>query len=444
MPIVEKERTESVEAQAERRYFDRVEVLPRAELLKLQEKRLLEQVAYVAERSPLVKRVWADAGVAAADIRSTEDFKAKVPFTDKDSLRQFRDATGDKYGGVLCADESEIDLVGTSSGTTGDPTIFGESWTAPGDYLFSPREAWELGLRPGDYFADVGHTLRSIGRLYYHDAGAVPVFFDHDASDLPRFVEWSLKYRPTWMFHLSSPLIYGLARLEAETGVDLRDVFSSYTAVIYGGEPMGKQARELVTRWQVPVYEFTSLGDSGTGWECREKTGFHAWEDLVLFEVIDPDTLEPVPSGGRGEMVVTNMVDRMDPLIRFRSSDFVEWTEEKCGCGRTHARFWPLGRVGDELVVAGRSVMPRDVWDAIEQVPETASGLFQIIRPQREVEVLKLRVGYEGSPDLADLDRRVADSVEEAIGVRPIIEFTPNSEIIKLGPPHKIPRTAKQ
>jgi phenylacetate-CoA ligase len=163
-----------------------------------------------------------------------------------------------------------------------------------------------------------------------------------------------------------------------------------------------------------------------------------------VYEVIDPETGEQVPSGGRGEMVVTNLVDRMDPLIRFRSSDFVEWTEEKCGCGRTHARFWPLGRVGDELVVAGRSVMPRDVWDAIETVPETASGLFQIIRPQREVEVLKLRVGYEGSPDLVDLERRVADSVEQAIGVLPQIEFTPNSEIIKLGPPHKIPRTAKQ
>jgi phenylacetate-CoA ligase len=444
MSVTHDQSSQAAAGQAESRYFDPVEVLPRDQLLKLQEQRLLEQIAYVTEHSPLVKQVWGDAGVTAADIRSLEDFKAKVPFTDKDSLRHFRDATGDKYGGVLCVAESEVDLVGTSSGTTGDPTIFGESWSAPGDYLFSPREVWELQLRPGDYFTDCGHTLRSVGRLYFQDMGAIPIFFDHDASDLPHFVAWSIKYRPTWMFHLSSPLIYGLARLEAETGVDLKDVFSSYKAVIYGGEPMGKQARSLVERWGVPVYEFTSLGDSGTGWECREKTGFHAWEDLVVFEVIDPETGEQVPSGGRGEMVVTNMVDRVDPLIRFRSSDFVEWTEETCGCGRTHARFWPLGRVGDELVVAGRSVMPRDVWDAIEAVPETASGLFQIIRPQREVEVLKLRVGYEGSPDLADLERRVADSVEQAIGVRPQIEFTPNSEIIKLGPPHKIPRTAKQ
>ena len=120
------------QAADESRYFDPIEILPRPELLKLQEQRLLEQVAYVAERSPLVRRVWAEAGVTAADIRSVADFLAKVPFIDKDSLRQHRDETGDPYGGVLCVDEREVDLVGTSSGTTGDPTVFGESWTAAG------------------------------------------------------------------------------------------------------------------------------------------------------------------------------------------------------------------------------------------------------------------------------------------------------------------------
>jgi phenylacetate-CoA ligase len=88
--------------------------------------------------------------------------------------------------------------------------------------------------------------------------------------------------------------------------------------------------------------------------------------------------------------------------------------------------------------------MPTDVWNAVESVPETASGLFQIIRPQREMSVLRLRVGYDGTPDLADLSRRVADAVEAAVGLRPAIELMPNTEIVKFGPPHKIPRTAKQ
>lgn len=424
------------------RYFDPVETASKADIRGMQLERLLSQLAWVCERSPLVRKIWAEAGVRAADIRSLSNFFAKAPFTDKDMLRDFRAKSGDPYCGVLCVEESRVDLIGTSSGTTGDPTVFGESWTAPGDYLFSPRELWELGLRPGDYLAHVDHVQRSVGRLYFHDAGVIPILFDHDASDLERFVEWCLKYEPTWMFHLSSPLTYGLAKLEAETGVDLRAVFSKFEAVIWTGEPMGREARAHVEKWGAPVYEMTSVGDSGTAWECRERTGYHVWEDLTLLEVLDPAG-EPVPSGGRGEMVVTNLIDRTDPLIRFRSGDLVQWVDEACSCGRTHARIWPLGRIGDEVVVNGRSVMPSDISPAVEAIPETAAGLFQIIRPQRDVSSLRLRVGYDNGGDLDDLIARLAASVEAAIGIRPEVELTPNGEILKLGPAHKIPRSAK-
>lgn len=432
-----------VELDPKRRYFDPVETLPRADIRVLQEARLQSQLDYVCARSPLIRKVWADAGVKRDDIRSIDDFIAKAPFIDKDSLRAWRDANHDAFGGVLCVDMEKVDLMGTSSGTTGDPTFFAESWTHPGDWVWTPREMWSLGLRPGDYIAEFNHVLRSVGRLYFHDMGAIPILINHDASGLPRFVEICRKYRPTWLFHLSSPLIYGLARLEADTGVDLKEVFSSFTACIYGGEPMGRQARELVKRWEVPIYEFSSLGDSGTVWECRAKDGFHAWEDLALMEVLDPATLEPVPSGGRGELVITNLVDEIDPLIRFRSGDLVQWSEETCSCGRTHARVWPIGRTTDEILVRGQSVLPRDIWSAIEDVPETAAGLFQIIRPVRDMDELKLRVGYEGAPDLASVERAVQDSVERAIGIRPVVLLVPNAEIVKLGPPHKIPRTAK-
>lgn len=434
----------SGESNLESRYFDPIETAPRAEIERLQQQRLIEQVQHVYERSALVRGAWDAAGLRPADIRSTADFKRLAPFMEKSTVQRFRAESGDPMGGVLAGEHSEVALFGTSSGTTGDPTLFAESWTARGEWIFTPREIWELGLRPGDYVADMQMVMRSIGRLYWLDAGAIPIFFHHDASDVERFAEWSLKYRPVWMFHSSSPLIYALERLEIEKGVDMKDVFSSYKAVIYGGEPMGKHNRALVERWGAPVYEFTSLGDCGTAWQCRQKDGFHAWEDLVLFEVIDPETGEQVPSGGRGEMVATSLVDRLDPLIRFRSGDLVRWTNEKCGCGRTHARYWPLGRAGDETVVAGRSVMPTDVWTAVESVAETASGLFQIIRPQREVSELKLRVGYDGIPDMDDLKRRLADAVEASTGLRPSIELMPNTEIVKFGPPHKIPRTAKQ
>lgn len=428
----------------ERRYFDPIEAAPREEIERRQLQRLLEQVQHTYQRSLLVRREWENVGLRPSDIRHVRDFTERAPFIDKAAIQRYRADTGDPMGGVLAGSPADVSLYGTSSGTTGDPTLFAESWTARGEMIFTPRDIWETGLRPGDYLIDVQMVIRSIGRLYFQDMGGVPIFFHHDASDVPRMIAACLKYRPTWMFHISSPLIYALERLEAETQIDLADVFSSFKGVIYGGEPMGRHNRDLMRRWGVPVFEFTSLGDCGTAWECQARDGFHAWEDLVLFEVVDPATGASVPSGGRGEMVCTALVDKVDPLVRFRSGDLVRWTNQRCACGRTHARYWPLGRAGDETLVNGRSVMPTDVWAAVESVPETASGLFQIIRPQREVTQLKLRVGYDGAPDLDDLASRVAIAVEKAIGLKPEVELMPNVEIVKFGPPHKIPRTARQ
>ena len=89
--------------------------------------------------------------------------------------------------------------------------------------------------------------------------------------------------------------------------------------------------------------------------------------------------------------------------------------------------------------------MPRDVWDAVESVPETAAGLFQVVRPQRELDRLRLRVGYasEGGRGLADLRTRVTDAVHAAVGVEPDVELVTEGELLRQGPPHKIPRVTK-
>lgn len=430
---------------SDKRYFEAIETASREEIERVQQERLLDQIAYVYERSPLIRQTWQAAGVSPGDIRSTADFQARAPFIDKDSLRRYRDDHDDPFGGVLCTDLKNVACIGSSSGTTGDPTLFAAQWDVLGEWTnsFQIRDYWGLGLRPGDYVAEFQIVMRGPGRRLFHEMNATTIHFSHDPSELERFVEWSLKFRPSFLFHLSTPLIYGLERIERETGADLKDVFSSYKTCIYGGELLGPHARALLERWNVPMYEFGSLGDCGTITQCTAKDGFHAWEDLVLVEILDPETQQPVPGGGRGELVVSALTDPTAPLIRYRSGDFVQYTRQPCSCGRTHMRLWVIGRLGDEVLVEGRAILPRDVWPAIESVDETAAGFFQIIRPQRAMERLRLRVGYDGKPDLQALKVRVADAVERHLGSRPDIELEPNSELIKLGPPHKIPRVVK-
>jgi len=227
-------------------------------------------------------------------------------------------------------------------------------------------------------------------------------------------------------------------------GVDLQDVCSSYKGVIFAGEPLGPRARRRVEEWGLELFIQTSLGDVGAATECQEHDGCHMWEDCAYIECLDPEGTKPVAEGDRGELVSTTLVDKIAPLLRYRSDDLVRVSREQCGCGRTHGRVWPLGRKGDELLVDGISVLPGDVWGAVESIDET-NGLFQLIRPAREVDVLKLRVGYssEGPGGLPGLRARVEDAVEEAVGVRPEIDLVERDVLLRQGPPHKIPRVTK-
>lgn len=430
-----------------------LETMPRPELLKLQERRLLDALPLFYEKSAVTREAWQRAGVKPSDIRSLEDFRRRVPFLDKDGLRDFRSRHGDPFCGQLTRPVGELNFIGSSSGTTGDPTLFGttghpseatDADECSTDFWNSClREAWEWGLRPGDTMAWLAPTMRGPSYFSTERLGATSIFFDHYPSEMGRFAELSRALRPKVAWMMSTPLLLALEQLEGDTGLDMRDVFASYEAVIFGGEPLSTRLAGVLARWGVKPLQIGSACDALVSYECREADGLHVWEDQVVAECLDPETGMEVPDGGRGELVITSIMDRTDPLVRFRGGDLVEFTRRPCRCGRTHARFKILGRLGDEVVVDGHVLLPRDIWDAIENVPETMAGLFQVIRPARELAALRLRVGFAGSPDRAALERKVQDSVEARTGVRPQVELVANDELLKLGPPHKIPRTAK-
>ncbi len=433
------------------RFFDPdIETASRSALAALHEEKLLELVPYAYERSPFYRKHWSEAGVHPRDILTVDDFRERIPFMDKDAIRAFRDAHGDPYGGLLCIPESELTAINSTSGTTGDPTLVPERWAAGGSGPALARDFWELGVRPGDHVAIPMFTFRGPIYNFPHVLGAVPLIFDHSPAELPRICELVRRYRPTSWYTMSGPFLLALAELEQSTDVDLRDVFSSFSSIVFAGEPLGVRAKANAERWGMPLFHHSAAGDVGAAFECREHDGLHVWEDVGFYECIEPDATgpgdaTPVADGAVGELVATSLGSDVFPLIRYRSDDLDRFTRQRCACGRTHARLWTLGRKGDEVIVDGRSVLPVDVWGAVEALDETAAGLFQIIRTQRQVDVLRLRVGYAGAPsDLGALAGLIADSVEAGVGVRPQVELVANAELLKLGPPHKIPRVAKR
>lgn len=429
------------------RYLDeQVECMPRPALEALQAERLRSSLPHAFAQAGLLRQVWGAKGVHPRDIRSMADFQALAPFIDKDDIRVYRDRHDDPAGGLSNVKPPLLKGIGFTSGTTGDPTPVPRAARTPYDTA-TQRDIWELGARPGDYACRVMFTFRygqSLNRFLH--LGVKPIPFELSARELPRLFKASLQYRPTTLSLVSNGLILAMEETLDRLKLDPLDVFASYRGVLFGGEPLGGRQRALARDWGLDMFETTSLGDVIGTSDCRAHQGFHAWEDYALVECLDPETGQPVADGEIGEMVVTSLVPDVTSLVRFRTDDLIVLDRSRCACGRTHARIRLLGRRGDQMLVAGKSVMPRDVWPLVEAETACRAGLFQLIRPARQVDILRLRVGYEAKacPFAEALRQRLSHSIEAVLQVPVMVELVDNADLLRQGPPHKIPRVTKQ
>lgn len=428
------------------RYFEpEVELLGRSELRDVQEQRLLELVPRAYELAPLYREVWDKAGVHPRHINSMADFKRLAPFINKDMIREFRDRHQDPYGGLLMVDPADLQSVMSSSGTTGDATLFPESSPRWGHLQTGwIRDLWENGLRPGDRAICGTATTRGTG---YHDMrqlGVTTLSINAWFGQWEKVLDAIEKYQVNYV-QLTGPVIPELDRL-ARTR-DMRKAFASVKFAGFAGEPLGTRMRaKIKNEWGLELAMGTSAGDTGMAWECREKAGYHLWEDTVIPENLDPDSLEPA-SASAGELVVTDIDNQVAPLIRYRTDDLVKLDESACACGRVHARMHPLGRVGDLTLVRGIAIGPMQIWEILEGHEETSSAVFQLIRPKRELDELRIRVGYapERTSSVSDLDQRLTDEIYRAVGVHPVLDLVPEQEVLsRAASAAKIPRVAKE
>ncbi|MEU7550898.1 phenylacetate--CoA ligase family protein [Streptomyces sp. NPDC044571] len=409
-----------------REFLDPVaEALSRERLRALQEERILELVPYAYERSAFYREWWDAHGVHPRHVRSLDDFTRRIPPMTKDLVREFRERTGDPFGGLLCTDPAALTSVSSSSGTTGRPTFFAEKWDlCPPLPAAMLRDLWGLGLRPGDRVLSQPGTIRNLLDYAFHALGATVVCVESGPGRMAEVVEAALRYRPAFL-QLTYAQVVELTRLAGT--YDLREAFSSLKAAAFAGVPISRRLRQTVREeWGVELYEYTSAADTGMAWECGRHDGFHLWEDTVLAECLEPGGSAGVADGQLGELVATDLDNDTAPLIRYRSDDLVRLNRAACGCGRTHSRMWVMGRCGDETLVGGQPVTLRDVGLAVEEQPECAGGVFQIVRPQRELDALTVRVGHlgaDGAAPPADLAERLRTAVRARTGVTPVIEL---------------------
>ncbi|MBX3634486.1 MAG: phenylacetate--CoA ligase [Rubrivivax sp.] len=371
-----------------------VETMSRDELQAHQLQRLRATLRNAWDHVPWQRRRLQALGVEPDAVDSLQALR-QLPFTVKTDLR-------DHYPfGLFARGLADLARLHASSGTTGKPTVVG--YTAGDLQRWAGLMARSLrcaGVAPGDLVHNAyGYGLFT-GGLGAHDGATAlgcPVL-PVSGGGTERQVALIMDFRPRVLCSTPSYAL-AIAEVAEQQGVDLRT--SGLAIGMFGAEPWSQAMREEIEARlglrAVDVYGLSEIMGPGVACECACRAGLHGWEDHFLFELIDPETGEPVPDGAAGELVITTLSKEALPMLRYRTRDITRVVHGRCDCGRTHLRLLRLtGRSDDMLIIRGVNVYPSQVESVLVGRPGLAPHYQLVVTRAGHLD--RLRVEVEALP----------------------------------------------
>ncbi len=398
----------------------------------------LKEIEYLFERSRFYRGKLERAGYATHGAVGGLEAIHALPFTEKDELRATR-TPDEPIGTHRAADPEEIARIYSTSGTTGTPSYI--------PLTASDIEVW-VRTSARSYAASGivrGERIVSTYNAGPFVAGAALAVFDRlglchipvGTGNTERLVAAIELLKPTAAVMTPSYALH-LAEWARERGRDLAR--SSVQRILVAGEPGGGEAAmraKLEEAWGAGVTEAMGIGDiSITLWgECEAKAGMHfSGRGFVHPELIDPTTGAALPfeDGAEGELVLTHLVNRAAPLLRFRTRDHVRVSAGRCACGRTAPRVRCIGRTDDMLIVRGVNVFPSAVREVVNEFAPTVTGVL-MIRPRAKGvrQEPPLPIAVEAAPGAAveGLADRLRARLREALLVATEIAVVPSGSL---------------
>jgi len=398
------------------------ERMPVDQLHDLQAERLQETLRHAYDHVPFYRRQLDEAGIAPESV-TCPGAVADLPFTTKIDLR-------DHYPfGLFAVPRDEVVRVHASSGTTGNPTVVGytrddvERWS----HLIA-RTLAAGGMGPGDLLQNAyGYGLFTGGMGLHYGAELLGcTVLPISGGQTERQVKLMRDFGATGLSCTPSYALY-LAEAARDRGLGPDDL--PVRVGYHGAEPWTSEMRVQIEHGlgidALDIYGLSEMGGPGVSFECLCKAGMHVNEDHYLAEIVDPDTLQPVPEGTVGELVFTTLTRRAQPLIRYRTRDLCSIAYDTCACGRTFARMSkPVGRTDDMLIIRGVNVFPSQIEEVLMAIPEIEPH-YQIV-VDRKGHLDMVEVWIEVSEDifpetmggLERFERGVAKRIYEVLGIQ--------------------------
>lgn len=411
-------------------FFEKdLECMDRESLEQLQLERLQATLTRVARNVPLYRQRFADMGIDPDDFRSLDDLQS-LPFTTKQDIR-------DNYPyGLFAVPLRDVVRLQSSSGTTGKPIVVGYTkndlnrWSALVARVLAMggmtrddvvQIAFNYGLFTGGFGLHYG--AERLGASVIPSSGGnarkqITIMQDYRTT--------ALCCTPSYALHLADTM--------EEMGVNPNSLHLKWG--LFGAEGWSEAMRdEIQERLKLTAtdnYGISEVMGPGVAGECLERKGLHVNEDHFLFEIVRPETGEPVADGEVGELVITTLTKEAFPMIRFRTGDLTRRITETCACGRSFHRIARLlGRCDDMLIIRGVNVFPLQVEQVLLGM-EGSEPHYQIVL-EREGRLDTATVYLEVSENLLFDRMRVAREALEAIKKRLSSELGVSMEVVFVG-----------
>ena len=401
-----------------------LETMDREQIEKLQLERLKTTVEHCMH-SAFYKQRFKEAGLEPGDIRSLDDIR-KIPFTTKQDLR-------DTYPfGMASVPLSQCVRLHSSSGTTGNPTVILHTQKDLNEWANAvARCLWMVGCRPDDVFQNTsGYGMFTGGLGFQYGAErlgmlTVPAAAGNTRRQLKFFTDFG-----TTVVHAIPSYATRIYEVMQQEGIDPRRDTRLRTLVI-GAEPHSEEQRRRIQD-MLGVKAYNSFGMSemcgpGVAFECKEQNGMHIWEDYYIVEIVDPKTLEPVPDGEIGELVLTTINREAMPLLRYRTRDLTRIIPGECPCGRHHKRIDRMkGRSDDMIVLRGVNIFPIQVEQVLMRYKELGSNYLITLKTDEvndsmtvEVELAQSYTGGHDAPKA--LIKSITSRLHDEILITPLV-----------------------
>lgn len=418
---------------SDRQYYNpEFETLSRTEIEKLQLERLQKTVEHCM-CSPFYRKRFEENGLKPDDIKSLEDLY-RIPFTTKQDLRCTYPF------GMASVPLDKCTRLHSSSGTTGNPTVILHTQKDLDQWANAvARCLWMVGLRPADVFQNSsGYGMFTGGLGFQYGAERLGMLtVPAAAGNTLRQLKF-IKDFGTTALHAIPSYASRLFEVMAGQGIDPRRDTKLRTLII-GAEPHSEETRRRIED-MLGVKAYNSFGMSemcgpGVAFECQEQNGLHIWEDYYIVEIVNPDTLEPVPDGEIGELVLTTINREAMPLLRYRTRDLTRILPGDCPCGRHHKRLDRMqGRSDDMIILKGVNIFPIQIEKILMQFPELSSDYLITLETLADndgmtVEVEMKQIETDDYSKLSRLTAEITRRLKDEILVTPAVRILPKGSL---------------